>query len=400
MKSTKNQFIAEFEPIRGFAALAVALMHSFFVLDPGASPTMSAAKVVFNGFAAVTLFFVLSGVVLGMALDRYSGSLRARWRQFLILRAFRIYPMIVVVTAAICLYLLSHGPAPHSGSTDWFNRYYQDPLSAYRALQNFLLINVSLNPVGWTLQVEMAIALMFPLFHWMARRQRLPANALVLLALIAVAFVADDLRALAPDQPLYVLFCELVLPHAYKFYLGLLLPGLASEKVLDGIVAHSVWYFIGVITVLIAARPVISMPGDMAVLAVVIESFAAAALLLPFCTMRSRQLGSTLFHHGVIRWLGRISYSFYLWHFIVLYAVAAVLLENWPGTVPGANPVPFSVLLVVVSVGISGGLSQLSYRYIEVPYMERGRNLARALSGDASRARAQSDPQRSRGNAE
>ncbi|MFC4313378.1 acyltransferase family protein [Steroidobacter flavus] len=383
MKSTKSQFIAEFEPIRGFAALTVALMHSFFVLDPLGSTAMSGAKVVFNGFAAVTLFFVLSGVVLGLALDRYSGSFAARWRQFLILRVFRIYPMIVVVTAAICLYLLVHGPAPHPGATEWFNRYYQEPLSWYRALQNFLLINVSLNPVGWTLMVEMGIAVIFPLLHRVARRGGLLTNLGMLLALIVLAFLADELRALAPGNRLYVQFCELILPHAYKFYLGLLLPGLATQRVLDRIGSHATSYFAAVVVVLIGARTAVPMLGGSATLAIVFETLAAGTLLLPFCTWNSRGFGARLFHSSAIRWLGRISYSFYLWHFIVLYVTATVLFEYWPGPVPGTHPVALSALLASVSIAIAGVASELSYRYIELRYMDMGRKLSRALAAQA-----------------
>jgi peptidoglycan/LPS O-acetylase OafA/YrhL len=380
MKSTKSQFITEFEPIRGVASVTVALMHSFFVLDPQGSTAMSAAKVVFNGFAAVTLFFVLSGVVLGLALDRYSGSFMAKWRQFLVLRVFRIYPMIVVVTAAICLYLLLHGPAPHPGATEWFNRYYQEPLSWYRALQNFLLINVSLNPVGWTLMVEMAIAVMFPLFHRVSRGSGILANLALLLALVVLAFLADDFRALAPDNQLYVLFCELILPHAYKFYVGLLLPTLVTQRLLGRIGSFSVLYFGAVVIVLIAARTVVPMLGGSAVFAVVVESFAAGALLLPFCTWQSRGFGARLFHSSAIRWLGRVSYSFYLWHFIVLYATAAMLFQYWPGGVPFAHPVALSALLAAVSIAITAVLSELSYRYIELRYMDMGRKLARSLA--------------------
>jgi peptidoglycan/LPS O-acetylase OafA/YrhL len=130
---------------------------------------------------------------------------------------------------------------------------------------------------------------------------------------------------------------------------------------------------------LIAARTVVPMLGGNLRLAVVFESLGAGMLLLPFCTWNSRGFGARLFHSSAIRWLGRISYSFYLWQFIVLYAAAAALFEYWPGPVPGTHAVALSALLAVVSISIAGVLSELSYRHIELRYMDTGRKLARSF---------------------
>jgi peptidoglycan/LPS O-acetylase OafA/YrhL len=385
MQQSKT-FIAEFEPIRGLAALTVVLMHSFYVLDPENSGSFArfaipAMKFVCNGFAAVTIFFLLSGVVLGMALDRYEGTLTAKWRQFLILRAFRIYPMVWVVTGCICLFLLLLPPpiAPHEAATDWFNRNYQEPLSWYRAAQNALLINVSLNPVAWTLMVELAMALIFPLMHLVARRRSKLVDASVLVVLVTLAVFAYDLRALAPDNLVYVLFCELVLLHAYKFYLGLILATYASRALLLPLLSKPAVYFALALIVVISARQVLPSLGVHVQLAILAESLAAAALLMPFCR-QERLIDARLLAQPGVRWLGKVSYSFYVWHFFVLYALTHALLASVPTEWIESHALAFSCALAVTTIFVTSVLSHLSFDLVEARYMTLGRQVARALA--------------------
>lgn len=63
-------------------------------------------------------------------------------------------------------------------------------------------------------------------------------------------------------------------------------------------------------------------------------------------------------------WLGRISYSLYLWHWLVNY-----LLEQLPG-LQAQGPFVAPVLLVVCSLLIA----ELSHRWIEQPALRRGRD--------------------------
>ena len=53
---------------------------------------VSALLVPCNGRAAVTLFFVLSGFVLGLAIRRAEGSFVREYFRFAIRRIFRIWP--------------------------------------------------------------------------------------------------------------------------------------------------------------------------------------------------------------------------------------------------------------------------------------------------------------------
>jgi peptidoglycan/LPS O-acetylase OafA/YrhL len=100
--------LAPLDALRALAALMVALGHSFIAMTFDgvdklwitpiwlleSDKALFAKLVLFvgNGAAAVTVFFVLSGVVLGLSLDRDYSITRHSCCRFLIKRAFRIYP--------------------------------------------------------------------------------------------------------------------------------------------------------------------------------------------------------------------------------------------------------------------------------------------------------------------
>lgn len=78
---------------------------------------------------------------------------------------------------------------------------------------------------------------------------------------------------------------------------------------------------------------------------------------------------------AVLQWLGRVSYSLYLTHWVVMMAVPAV-----PSSVPG-----FRILTIGSWLVITLAVSELTYRFIERPSINIGRRVARSLR--ARRAR-------------
>ena len=90
------------DALRGYAALVVVLFHlSPTVIGPGAH--MAVFRVIDLGKYGVLLFFLVSGYVIPMSLERH-GSLRRFW----IGRLFRIYPaylfaiaFLIACTAAV-----------------------------------------------------------------------------------------------------------------------------------------------------------------------------------------------------------------------------------------------------------------------------------------------------------
>ena len=66
-----------------------------------------------------------------------------------------------------------------------------------------------------------------------------------------------------------------------------------------------------------------------------------------------------------LTWVGERSYGIYLWHWPVILLVAAML----PATAPGSDP---TLLNVVLCLGVTFGLAEASYRWIEMPVRRNG----------------------------
>jgi peptidoglycan/LPS O-acetylase OafA/YrhL len=154
------------ESLRGIAALAVVLFHvshlwTYFRFDNAMPPVWGSLRDFLAGAGAssVTLFFVISGLVLRQSLDaKRDGSLPVICGQFLIARAFRIYPLVVVVVltwVATARWL----PFPEGAVYDWPT-----------IVRNVALAEASIDWPTWSTRVEIA-AIPFILIAWTARRK-------------------------------------------------------------------------------------------------------------------------------------------------------------------------------------------------------------------------------------
>jgi peptidoglycan/LPS O-acetylase OafA/YrhL len=118
--------ITELQSLRGISAVTVMISHC--LVDYGPAPLLTRISSVFNGRAAVVIFFVLSGYVLTRSLQRSQFN-RGAVLRFYARRIFRLYPAIWVASVLGLAYLFAlhwqippDRPAPvsstHSGRTD------------------------------------------------------------------------------------------------------------------------------------------------------------------------------------------------------------------------------------------------------------------------------------------
>lgn len=124
-------------------------------------------RALWGGSEAVVLFFVLSGFVL--SLPFYKGPVCTS--SFLIKRILRIYPayFVAVLISLFAYFWLS--PVVVEGYSDWFNAVWPESMSVGTFIGHLAMLgsfdNDALNPVLWTLVMEMRIAILFPLIMWM-----------------------------------------------------------------------------------------------------------------------------------------------------------------------------------------------------------------------------------------
>ena len=167
--------------LRGYAALVVVLFHlSPSVIGPDAH--MAVFRVLDLGKYGVLLFFLVSGYVIPMSLDRH-GSLRRFWTG----RLFRIYPaylvaivLVVVTTASVPAVLRTETVSSVLAHASMLS----DPLGLRGAVRPF-----------WTLSYEMVFYLVVAgLFAWrLHRHSAFWAAGLALVAVLAGPALPDGL---------------------------------------------------------------------------------------------------------------------------------------------------------------------------------------------------------------
>ncbi|NUW74421.1 acyltransferase [Vibrio mediterranei] len=141
----KNNKLKSLEALRGIAALLVAIDHS--ILDYGVTFKTVPSELIyiakFLGSFSVGVFFLLSGFVIFLNIHKSTCT------NFLIKRAFRIYPVI-----AICI-LLGYLSKLSLGTIEFNMDSLKILLLNISLFGNFFIFNeTNINPIIWTLAIE------------------------------------------------------------------------------------------------------------------------------------------------------------------------------------------------------------------------------------------------------
>ncbi|MBI5855106.1 MAG: acyltransferase [Nitrospirae bacterium] len=360
--------------MRGLAALMVAIGHTVIVLQidgvtnlwttafldlPGLQAVI-AKTVLFpaNGTAAVSLFFVLSGLVLTLSLNRTTGRWPSVAWWFFIRRIIRLYPpwlvSLAVVGATIPL-VLQFGPSPQDSS--WFRSHYQEAWTLETWARNLALASVTLNSVGWTLQVEFFAALL--IVCWWGIRRAVPSALTDVTLLLAIAWVSSHWNG----GPLIGVF-------ALSFYLGSLIPQIGwvvgtlyrCHPVLPSLTLVPGWIMLVTAAHLastVPCRVLYEAVGAAWCLTVVFES--------PLPSVRAILLARP------IHLLGKVSFSFYLLHFPILYVFGRVTLHWLPTQILVNWPLLVDLTLGCVSIVFAAGLALVMFYAVERPGLNLGK---------------------------
>ncbi len=328
--------------IRGIAAWLVVLYHvraSIHTIVP-----QPAIDVFAKGYLAVDLFFVLSGFVMWYTYGkRMREGGRAQVWPFLWRRLARVWPLhsfILTIFVALAIALALGGKA--------------NPRYPFAELPlHFLLVqnwgltdHLRWNDPAWSISTEFAAYLVFPLIAVPARWDRLGAPALLaiafgLCALIAALFAAVGARSLGEHiVSLGVWRC------LAEFSLGILACLLWDKwRERPGAAA---WAALACLAILSAGLQ-LDLPETHFVPGVFFTGILALAL--------DRGVVSRMLSSRVAVYLGEISYSTYLAHFLlwILFKMAFVghdLQIGWPGLAG------YLAMVAACSVGLYHGVEK------------------------------------------
>ena len=326
------------EGLRGLAVFLVFLVHCATVIEPwlaGQPALAAAAHCVFNmGQVGVDLFFVLSGfLIYGALISKPQGFGRFMGR-----RVRRIYPAFLAVFS---LYLLLSVLMPSSskipGKLD----------EAVLYLVENLLLLPGLFPVkpliqvAWSLSYEFFYYLSIPLVIVLFRLRERSAAWRVRFFLVVTALSALALAFWGGPFRLLMFPAGILLYEATKSSVG---RGAGS---LQG-------------TLALFAALLLAMPDAPGAPLQTLKYLTLGLLFSIVCLPAFRQLESPLaraLSWRPLRWLGNMSYSYYLIHGISISAAMLLISRIWPAPSGGAGlllamPVVLFVATLIPSLAL------------------------------------------------
>lgn len=359
-KKEINQF--EFiDALRGIAILLVIATH----IAPIAHPNLPILRMVAqNGAYGVQLFYIVSALTLFLSTDQRSHNERNPTRNFFIRRVFRIVPLFYL---SVLAYTVVFGTGP--------SYWAPDGLKWWHYLLTLLFLNGwhpeainAIVPLGWSIAIEMTF---YPFIPFLYQKIKSLAGAILL---IVASLVLQALLVIF-YKPILLNYATGYIVQAY-FYL---------------------WFFaqlpifgFGILVYLILKeRPERNLQLGNSLLVLF------AFLYITF--LQTGSYGESIPHHffygitfvvltlglyfnpakllvnSFTKWIGKISYSLYLVHFIFL-----PYMRNWINLDGLGKTVQFSLYFVIILV-ISSVISFITYQAIELPSMNAGKKLIHKL---------------------
>ena len=289
---------------------------SFLILS---SPFIS---LFYNGIFPVLIFFVLSGYVL--ANPYFSGTentllvLKKRlWGRYLRLNI----PIFIAIFIAYTVYRLglyfNVAAGDASGSVSWFKIFYPEGITFLSAVR-FALYEVilsgggDLDPPTWTLKIEFLGSVYLLLYYLSKPRESILFPLLIAFLLLYFIHFQDSI-------------------FYFSFLLGSLL-NIFKNSMRINIITFALGLYFGAFQyncIFYDYLPNFSVNGFVIWDKKIFYNAVGAVLL---CSAVVQGLGSKILESKTCQFLGKISFSFYLIHFIILCSFSAFMYIKLPKT--------------------------------------------------------------------
>lgn len=341
MKSTR---ISSLDAVRGAAALLVVITHLRLTLQ--GHPPAPYLYGMLGGRPSVIVFFVLSGYVLALSVDRNGDG----YLPFLVRRMCRI--MLPFAAAALLAAALAHvvQTLPPISLNGWFDTSWHAPVTRLLLERHLALTgkeqDAQLNVVSWSLVYEMRVSIIFPALFLFARRS-LAGTLACSLGLWAAANVA--------------MACNFTCLPYYSY-------GMRSAAALT---AYFIIFFAAGIGLYLKREVVADTAARIPALLLAIFSLGLLSIendatLLAGATLVVGAAAAGRFDRVLLRreavWLGRVSYSLYLVHLPVILALVHVFYNRIPLPFILAAAIPAALLV-----------AEMANRFVEQPAQRLGK---------------------------
>jgi len=345
-------FRADITGLRTLAIIPVVAFHAGATFIPG-------------GFIGVDVFYVISGFLITTLLTREVEEYgRIRFGRFWSKRIRRLVP---AMAAAILFTLVL---SIWFGSVLSWDKLATQAVASALYVVNFLFWRESTDYFGsaleqspflhlWSLSIEEQFYVLWPILiiavYFTARRRARFRMALATTFVVVIAFSLAISVWMSNSYPTAAFY--LLPARAWEFAAG----GLVAILPLERFIRHrwsSSTMALGGLAVLTFGFLTISetepYPGTVALIPVV----GTLLILAGGANPNAPSIALPLLGSPPFRWIGEVSYSWYLWHWPLIIFAIAIFPGHWIAPVCGA----------VISLAVAA----LSYRFIEEP-VRRGR---------------------------
>lgn len=354
--SAEHGYFAAIDGLRAIAVLAVVLFHAGV---PGIE----------GGYVGVDVFFVISGfLITGLLARELAVTGRIDIIEFYVRRVRRLLPALVVVLLATlamgAVWLTAVGEQQDLAASAWATAAFASNIYFWRTQTGYFAGPSEQLPLlhMWTLAVEEQFYIVWPLVMvavgWAARRAGLALKPTLIAVLVVGSVVSFAACVLV--TPVKTTLAFFMTPfRAWEFGIGGLL-SLSVAALRGGGALRHAWTIVAVAGLAAVAASIVVFDGQ--------TLFPGYAAALPVLGSAAIIAGIVAAPAGpVVRLLsvapmvviGRLSYSWYLWHWPVLAIARAHDL--------GERSLPRDLALV----GLALVLSALTYWLVEQPVRMR-----------------------------
>lgn len=306
-----------------------------------------------SGFLGVDVFFVISGFVVTASLvGKESGNFQQFYGNFLARRIRRLWPALMVCIALTSIAVFALDPFPQASI--------RTGIASLFGLANINLFNAELDYFSasskfnafthtWSLGVEEQFYIVFPMIFWFFTRRDNPSARPLLCALtiITLASISLFIFYYSYNQPAAYFLMPM---RIWELGLGSLAFFVSTQ--MNGHASHRAAAIVSPL-LLITLLGSFLVPQKYAVVTTIVAVAVTASLLILQAETRVQQWLSI----APMVYVGKISYSLYLYHWPIVSLGPMLLPTEW--RITG---------LYVVAMLL---LSMLSYHVIESPLRRR-----------------------------
>ncbi|CAA6819859.1 MAG: Unknown protein [uncultured Sulfurovum sp.] len=344
--------LAGIDILRGLAVSVVVLYHFYALFDLHGHSTYPLAYTL--GQLGVPLFFVISGYLIYRSID-YSVHTQGTFsglKQYTLHRLFRILPAYYV--NLFIVFIIAYFFSNYMNT--WSEGFILKQILSHLTFTSYFIYQTSgvgVNGAYWTLSIEMLWYILAPLMLFFIKKERY----FILLFLLSLAYLLTldmgylnqllDIQKSAPN------YLALMFYWSFQIY-GQLIYFIAGIWIYKYTSVHTqipkslLTLLVAIVLSLFLYTLLLKEVLDSFTLRNIVTLLASALLFILLFTQEVKML-------SWLSWIGKISYSMYLWHMPILFLMKQYVL-----------PLDYSMYFIVfLFISLLLIISSLSYYYIE-----------------------------------